>query len=248
MNNLMRFTSTTAKRLNFVILIGLMSCACSYGLVTSDIDDTQKLKVTLSAKDTNRITIDNSRIAQVFGVEELMAIQFDEENGQCFVKAKTNPGHPITLTLITEEGETQDLEVTFADVPSELIRLHSLKKDLKPLSDVVTDDDGSDHADAIELMKQLLRQQIPTGFTVMDLSDSTDRTLRNGGTRQVLKRLTGRGWEILLGTVKNPTDSIIRIKESALAGEHDVAVYVSQGELHPGQSATCVMIRKRGEG
>ncbi|MDP3935843.1 MAG: type-F conjugative transfer system secretin TraK, partial [Alphaproteobacteria bacterium] len=111
MNNLMRLMSPAAKRLNSVILIGLMSSACSYGLVTSDIDDTQKLKVTLSAKDTNRITIDNSRIAQVFGVEELMAIQFDEENGQCFVKAKTNPGHPVTLTLITEEGETQDVEV-----------------------------------------------------------------------------------------------------------------------------------------
>lgn len=94
-----------------------------YGLVTSDIDDTRKLKVTLSAKDTNRITIDNSRIAQVFGIEELMAIQFDEENGQCFVKAKTNPGHPVTLTLITEEGETQDLEITFADQSSEVVRM-----------------------------------------------------------------------------------------------------------------------------
>ena len=112
---------------NFVMGGILLGMSNVYGLVTADIDDTQKLKVTLSAKDTNRITIDNSRIAQVFGVEELMAIQFDEENGQCFVKAKINPGHPVTLTLITEEGETQDVEVTFADVSSEVVRLHSLK-------------------------------------------------------------------------------------------------------------------------
>jgi type-F conjugative transfer system secretin TraK len=224
------------------ILLGVSNV---YGLVTSDIDDTQKLKVTLSAKDTNRITIDNSRIAQVFGVEELMAIQFDEENGQCFVKAKTNPGHPVTLTLITEEGETQDVEVTFADVPSEVVRLHSIKKELKPLSDVV-DDDGSGHAEAVELIKQLVRQQIPTGFTVMELSDTKERTLRNGGTLQTLKRLTGRGWEVLMGRIQNPTASMIRIKESVLASEQDVAVYLSQGELHTGQSATCVMIRKRG--
>lgn len=232
-----------------VTLVGVLSYSpwtSIYGLVTAEIDDTQKLKVTLSAKDTNRITIDNSRIAQVFGVEELMAIQFDEENGQCFVKAKTNPGHPVTLTLITEEGETQDLEVTFADVPSELIRLHSLKKDLKPLSEVVNDDDGSCHAEAIELMKHLVRQLIPKGFTIMDLSDSTDRALRNGCTLQSLKRLTGRRWEIWLGNIKNPTESMIRIKESALASEQDIAVYVSQGELHPGQAATCIMIRKRG--
>lgn len=232
-----------------VTLLGVLSYSpwtSIYGLVTAEIDDTQKLKITLSAKDTNRITIDNSRIAQVFGVEELMAIQFDEENGQCFVKAKTNPGHPVTLTLITEEGETQDLEVTFADVPSELVRLHSLKKDLKPLSEVVGDDDGSLHAEAIELMKQLVRQQIPKGFSVSELSDTKERVLKNGCTLQTLKRLTGRGWEILMGSVKNPTESMIRIKESALASEQDIAVYLSQGELHPGQAATCVMIRKRG--
>jgi type-F conjugative transfer system secretin TraK len=230
-----------------VVIVGiLLGTSKIYGLVTSDIDDTQKLKVTLSAKDTNRITIDNSRIAQVFGVEDLMAIQFDEENGQCFVKAKNNPGHPVTLTLITEEGETQDVEVTFADVPSEVVRLHSLKKELKPLSEVLGDDDGSGHAEAIELIKHLVRQQIPTGFTVMELSDTQEKVLKNGGTLQTLKRLTGRGWEILLGSVKNPTESMIRIKESVFAGEHDVVVYVSQQELHPGQAVTCVMIRKRG--
>lgn len=246
MNNLRWLINLSGKRLNSVIMIGFMTSVSSYGHVTADIDDIQKVKVTLSAKDTNRITIDNSRIAQVFGVEELMAIQFDEENGQCFVKAKTNPGYPVTLTLITEEGETQDVEVTFADVPSEVVRLHSLKKELKPLSEVVGDDDGSDHAEAIELMKQLVRQQIPKGFSVMDLTDPKDRALRNGCTLQLLKRLTGRGWEILIRSVKNPTESIIRIKESALANEQDVAVYLSQGELHPGQAATCVMIRKRG--
>ena len=173
MNNLKQLINPVRQSLNSVIVVGLMNSGCSYGLVTADIDDTQKLKVTLSAKDTNRITIDNSRIA-VFGVEELMAIQFDEENGQCFVKAKTNPGHPVTLTLITEEGETQDLEVTFADVPSELVRLHSLKKALKPLSEVVGDDEENGHAEAIELMKQLVRQQVPKGFTVMGL----DRKIR----------------------------------------------------------------------
>lgn len=230
-----------------VVMVGiLLGTSKIYGLVTADIDDTQKLKVTLSAKDTNRITIDNSRIAQVFGVEDLMAIQFDEENGQCFVKAKTNPGHPVTLTLVTEEGETQDLEVTFTDCSSEVVRLHSIKKDLKPLSEVVGDDDGSDHAEAIELMKQLVRQQVSKGFTVMEISDAKERVLKNGCTQQTLKRLTGRGWDILMGSVKNPTDAMIRVKESAVASEQDIAVYLSQGELNPGQAATCVMIRKRG--
>lgn len=246
MNNLRWLINPSVKRLHSVIMIGVMTSVSIYGLVTSDIDDTQKLKVTLSAKDTNRITIDNSRIAQVFGVEELMAIQFDEENGQCFVKAKTNPGHPVTLTVITEEGETQDVEVTFADVPSEVVRLHSLRKDLKPLSDVLGDDEGTVQTEAVELIKQLVRQQIPKGFTVSELSDTKERVLKNGCALQTLKRISGRGWEISMGRIQNPTEGVIRLKESALASEQDIVVYLSQGELHPGQTATCVMIRKRG--
>lgn len=80
----------------------------------------------------------------------------------------------------------------------------------------------------------------------MDLTDPKDRALRNGCTLQLLKRLTGRGWKILIGSVKNPTEGVIRIKESALASEQDIAVCVSQQELQPGQTATCVIIRKRG--
>lgn len=86
-------------------------------------NDLKPLKVSFSQRDTNRVTIENGRIAKVFGTEELMAIQFDEENGQCFVKAKSHPGHPVTLTVITESGETQDLEITFKDVASEVVVL-----------------------------------------------------------------------------------------------------------------------------
>lgn len=216
------------------------------GLVTAEMNDTQKLKVTFSQRDTNRITIDNSRIAQVFGIDELMAIQFDEENGQCFVKAKTHPGHPVTLTLISEEGETQDLEVTFADVPSEQVRLHAIRKELTPLSDVLGEDDRSLQAEAIELMKQLVRRQIPKGFTVMDRTDTEGTVLKNGCGVRHLKRLSGGGWEVLVDTLTNPTDEVMRLNESFLAHEQDVVVYLSQRELNAGQSATCVIIRKRG--
>jgi type-F conjugative transfer system secretin TraK len=219
-----------------------------YGLVTSDIDDTRKLKVTLSAKDTNRITIDNSRIAQVFGIEELMAIQFDEENGQCFVKAKTNPGHPVTLTLITEEGETQDLEITFADQSSEVVRLHSIKKDLQPLSEVMGDKEISLHTQAVELMKQMVRGQPPKGLRAMHLSDQPEVSLSNGVTLQMTQRLQGGGFEAIMGTLRNPSDTRQVLKESWIAGEQDLAIYLSQRDLHPGQSAAYMIIRKRGEG
>lgn len=238
-------------RYHVLMLLGLISYSpwtTLYGLVTAEIDETQKLKVTFSQRDTNRISIDNSRISQVFGVEELMAIQFDEENGQCFVKAKTNPGHPVTLTLITEEGETQDLEITFADQSSEVVRLHSIKKDLKPLSEAVSEDEINLQMQAVELIKQLVRQQRPKGLSVIHLSDQPEVPLSNGVTLQITQQLRGGGFEVIVGALLNSSDARRVLNESQIAGEQDLAIYLSQRDLHPGQSAAYMIIRKRGEG
>ena len=216
----------------------------TYGLVKADIDDTIKLKVIFSHRDTNRITIDNSRVSQVFGIDELMAIQFDEENGQCFVKAKSNPGHPVTLTLITEDGETQDLEVTFADTASEVVVLHSIKKDLQPLSEVMGEGIESLQPQAVEVLKQLVRGQIPKGLSVMSLSEKQGTKLTNGVSIQYEKRLIGGGFEVMLGSLSST--ECVTIKESQLAGEHDLAVYISQPEIKPGETVSCMVVRQRG--
>lgn len=234
------------RRLAVIGLMAGVGGTSTDALVKAEIHETQKLKVAFSNRDTNRISIDNSRVAQVFGVEDLLAIQFDEENGQCFVKAKVTPPHPVTLTLITEEGETQDLELTFVDKPSETVILHSLKKDLQPLSDVVGEGEDAVKLQAVELIKQLVRHHIPKGFSVVALSSKAEATLHNGSVVNYHQRLTGGGFDVLIGVVQNPTSQRLRIQAPSIAGERDVALYLSAWEVHPQGSASFVIVRQRG--
>ena len=249
MSNIRVYTQKNVCLKMVLCVLGIMSQAGLNidALVEADIDDTQKLKVSFSQRDTNRISIDNSRIAQVFGVEELMAIQFDEENGQCFVKAKVNPGHPVTLTLITEEGETQDLEINFTDKPSEVVRLHSVKKSLQPLSDALSDEDEVNmHTQAVDLIKQIVRQQQPKGLKLVPLVAQAARTLLNGASLKITKHLRGLGVDVSIGTIQNNSNSRVVLKEAQIAEDYDLAIYLSQRDLHPGQEASVVIIRKRG--
>ena len=73
-------------------------------------DSHKRLEATVAKDYLNRIAVTNDRITQVFGDEEAYVIQVDESSGQVFLKpSDLNGSKPISLTLITENGQTQDL-------------------------------------------------------------------------------------------------------------------------------------------
>jgi len=58
----------------------------------------------------NRIAVANDRITQIFGDEGTFESQNDENTGQVFLKPTAENGpKSLSITLITEQGITQDL-------------------------------------------------------------------------------------------------------------------------------------------
>lgn len=75
-----------------------------------EMNATKRLEVSISKDNLNRVAVTNDRITQVFGDEEAYVIQVDENSGQVFIKpSELNGAKPISLTLITENGHTQDI-------------------------------------------------------------------------------------------------------------------------------------------
>lgn len=221
----------------FVLLLGLTSFP--WALVKSNLHETNKLKVTFSSKDTNRVVIDNSRIAQIFGVEDVLDYQFDEVNGQCFVKLKQNPGHPITVTLVSEEGETQSLEVSFAEVPSESVILHSLKKEQK--ADSKRDNVGrQEEQKAVEVIKNILCGKALKGFEVQ----STPAKEWQMKEAEVHQAFSNGKLMVVVYYLKNTTQKTQSLSPSQMCHPRDVAIYSSHSVLQPGM--TCKIIRVMG--
>ena len=119
----------------------IISVNSASALIKADIDSKKKLKVSLSAKDNNRISIENGKIDKVYGAGSNLYLESDESTGQLFLKPRETLQDPVTITVITDKLETQDIEITFSDITSESLVLspsvsNSAEKILDGSSDV----------------------------------------------------------------------------------------------------------------
>lgn len=72
--------------------------------------DTKRLEAVINSESMNRIAVANDRITQIFGDEGTFESQNDETTGQIFLKPSAENGtKDLSLTIITEQGVTQDL-------------------------------------------------------------------------------------------------------------------------------------------
>lgn len=74
------------------------------------ITENKRLEASIALDVMNRLAVVNDRIVNVFGDEGTFVVQTDEHTGQVFIKPTVENGDKsLSITLITENGVTQDL-------------------------------------------------------------------------------------------------------------------------------------------
>jgi len=74
------------------------------------ITENKRLEASIALDAMNRLAVVNDRIVNIFGDEGTFVVQTDEHTGQVFIKPTAeNSDKPLSITLITENGVTQDL-------------------------------------------------------------------------------------------------------------------------------------------
>lgn len=80
------------------------------GPETLKVSENKRLEASICADSMNRIAVANDRITHIFGDDGTFESQNDEATGQVFLKPTAENGSKnLSLTLITEQGITQDL-------------------------------------------------------------------------------------------------------------------------------------------
>lgn len=104
--------------------------------------ENKRITATICADSMNRISIANDRITQIFGDEGTFESQNDEATGQLFLKPTAENGSKnLSLTLITEQGITQDLKlIPTSKTPQTLV----LTRDPKSSSPINVDSNVQD--------------------------------------------------------------------------------------------------------
>ncbi len=93
--------------------------------------ENQRLEANIGLEAMNRVSVVNDRIVNIFGDEGTFITQTDEQSGQIFIKVTPENGDkPLALTLITENGITQDLSL----IPTQTEASTVILKSIKPLA------------------------------------------------------------------------------------------------------------------
>ncbi len=93
-----------------LISLELFSASSGAASQTITMNPEKRLKAAISCDSMNRLAVSGDRITQIFGDNDAYEVQTEESTGQLFLKPTSENGKkPLSVTLITENGVTQDM-------------------------------------------------------------------------------------------------------------------------------------------
>lgn len=233
-------------KLKYLISLSLFWGTHTYaGSQVLTMDTNARVEASIARDYLNRIATSNDRITQVFGDEASYVIQVDENKGQIFIKpSEVNGLKPISLTLITETGEVQDITLKPTDRGATTVILKSSKKTesaepVKPVASAQFVEMTLPVQDKmIKAMKLLISRQFP------ELSGCSDYSRKEiDGLSITYKKsyqvgsYKGHEYEI-----RNTTETLFDADEKRLYQEGDLALSMGQKVLKPDAVTTLWVI------
>jgi len=186
---LKKFKTIFGRSLFLLYLIGM---AAQSAMIRS-VDDLKVIEVPISQKDLTRIAVKDDRILTVFGVAGKYILEADEEQGQVFIRPTNHGSEPISLTLTTENGHTQDLRLFPKDQPPETLLLRKVEEEAKnsSLQGILTPRVSSEiplfRGEIEDLLQACQEGRIPLGYKEVPLEPNTLR----GGQYVLMRELRG---------------------------------------------------------
>lgn len=218
------------------------------------IDGHKRLEASICPDAMNRIAVANDRITQIFGDEGTFENQNDEATGQVFLKPTVeNASKSLSLTLITEQGLTQDLTLHPTAKSAKtlvLMRDPANEETLGSSSGVRMPSDNSHFPEAafqpttadsrrsshfkkaypfqeelLEILKQAIRGQLPVSEEGRSLNPSFSETL--GYTLTPEQSWQMGPYVVHALTVENITHTALELQEKDFyqAGDVDTRVF-----------------------
>lgn len=114
-------------RLALGLSMGIMSAALHATTILT-LNEGVRLEANIGIEVGNRLHVSNDRIEDIFGDEDAFVTEKHEKTGQVFIKATPENGSkPLYITLVTENGLTQDLTLSPVDEKANTIILKATK-------------------------------------------------------------------------------------------------------------------------
>jgi hypothetical protein len=225
--------------------------AASWSAYSADyaINSKKRLEIPIAQSALTRIYVEGDRIHQVFGLEGAYILETEEETGQIFIKpVDENPATPFALTILTEDGVTQDLWLKPVAGPVEAVGLRQGKKKGK-VAHLGGQGPGGLQASSyaqeiLEIIKRALNDQEGLYFEPLD-EDRVPEIRLTGIEVKGIRSLQDDQYIIRIFEVKNDAFSPIPLELQEFQQPEDVAVGLNKKKLRPQERATLVRVSLR---
>ncbi len=204
------------------------------GLILQEIDTFHPLRCTFSTYQQNRVAVEKGRLEKAIFLEESLIVKLEEESGQAFIHAIAPLSQPILISLITEKGKVQDLEITFADQPGEVIVLTEKKK----LSE-------STYHPIADLIDSILTGQCPKGYACFDSKEET-KQLSKVLTLNLISQFENEEQVIYFMRLTNTSKQAQRLYEQKFSTPCTQWIYLVKNRLAPYEETVALQAVKKG--
>ena len=230
--------SSTAKKLGLFLSL-LMTWSEFVGAANHRLmlNEELRLSVPIASHSLNRLVVVGDRIQHLFGEDEAFSLQSDEQSGQVFIKPSLGNGNkPLVLTLITENGLTQDLDlVPGASEPSTII----LKPKSHQASEVPVPLAQSPMQQGIETVRQAVLGRLP----IQDTPKASHRSHKSFELKYQ-KTYSTKDLKVEVWHLKNKTKVLQEGFEEAFYQKGDLALSLEKKVLAPSEATTLYILGK----
>ncbi|MBL0941398.1 MAG: type-F conjugative transfer system secretin TraK [Alphaproteobacteria bacterium] len=235
----------TRFQVSCVLIINVLVVPQTFALKEYPLIDQHQVNAVISNREINRITVVHDRIRQVFGADGTFSHEVDEEGGQLFIKPlKPQQTKPIHITIVTENGLTQDLKLNLADIDAETIVLRQTETSSSPSLEP-----GKNPLIYLEALLQLVqamgRSEDMAGF--QKSKEGEKRIYSPHLKTKVRAHYKGSLWQGWVFDLYNTSESSLELKEQDFARSNDLAIALQDHRLNP-QGCTRLYIVSRIQG
>ena len=194
------------------------------------IKDHGSTEVLVSSTEHTRISVENDRIAQLFGIDGRLSFELDEMNGQVFISPTSGTeGHSLLITLTTEKGLTHDLRIKPTKRPAEAILLRpktqGIQEGVSPLDTY--------QGLLLELIKAYATDTLKEPYKVVALQKSPPEKIESELTLQPIKEIPSPQFVGKVCHVKNEGDTPLLLSPHQFAKFKPLAIVFSTRVLKP---------------
>jgi type-F conjugative transfer system secretin TraK len=224
--------------------LGLLALGNTQALAVQNFNlvDHQRTEIQVSNRQMNRIAVKGDRIQQIFGADEHFHIETDEHGGQIFLKFLSDQMlEPVSLTIVTEEGLTQDLTLMPDDMDAQTVLF-------KPGISVDEGDENrlETREDKIAaLITAMAAGDLLEGYDIKPVAPGEESETTSAF--KAIKTYEGESFKGIVYCLQNDGETVLNLAEQDVAQPRDLALSLSTTTLAPGLSAQLYVVQAQKE-